>query len=135
MERDLMKSPLILVLITGFGLAYFNGANDVSKGIATLVGSSVTGYRRAVAWGTMWTGVGAALAAFAANAMLHTFHSVSHATGLQTTSIVIATMSGAILPACLPPFQRLTVSTTHCTLRAHSGVAVLRRLLQQWQRA
>src|SRR5260370_33500985 len=91
-----MKSPLIFVLITGFGLAYFNGANDVSKGIATLVGSGVTGYRRAVAWGTMWTGVGAALAALTADAMLHTFHSVSHATALQTTSIVIAPMSWAI---------------------------------------
>src|SRR5258708_4325803 len=124
MERDLMKSPLILVLITGFGLAYFNGANDVSKGIATLVGSGVTGYRRAVAWGTMWTGVGAALAALTADAMLHTFHSVSHATGLQTTSIVIATMSGAILWIAFATFKGLPVSTTHAIVGAITAVAI-----------
>ncbi len=40
------------------GLAFANGANDVSKGVATLVGSGVTDYRRAVAWGTLWTGAG-----------------------------------------------------------------------------
>jgi phosphate/sulfate permease len=28
-------------------------ANDVSKGIATLVGSGVTSYRRAILWGTV----------------------------------------------------------------------------------
>ncbi len=118
-----MKLPLTLVFIAGFGLAYLNGANDVSKGIATLVGSGVTCYRRAVAWGTMWTGVGAALAALTADAMLHTFHSVSHATGLQTPSIVIATMSGAILWIAFATFRGLPVSTTHAILGAITAVA------------
>ncbi len=44
-----MIVPLAAIFIVGFGLAYLNGANDVSKGIATLVGSGVTNYRRAVA--------------------------------------------------------------------------------------
>jgi phosphate/sulfate permease len=34
-------------------------------GIATLVGSGVTSYRRAVLWGTVWTALGGLLAAFA----------------------------------------------------------------------
>lgn len=49
---------IVLVLLT-LGLAFANGANDVSKGIATLVGSGTTKYRAAVLWGTAWTVAGA----------------------------------------------------------------------------
>ncbi|HSQ92262.1 MAG TPA: inorganic phosphate transporter, partial [Nitrospiraceae bacterium] len=52
-----------------FALAFANGANDVSKAIATFVGSGVTNYRSAIIWGTVWTVAGAALAAFVASAM------------------------------------------------------------------
>jgi PiT family inorganic phosphate transporter len=48
-----------VIFALGLAIAAINGANDVSKGIATLVGSGVTEYRKAVAWGTAWTGVGA----------------------------------------------------------------------------
>ena len=42
---------LILVLL----LAWANGANDLPKGIATLVGNGVSRASRAIAWGTLWT--------------------------------------------------------------------------------
>ena len=64
---------LALVFALGLAIAYINGANDVSKGIATLVGSGVTDYRRAVVWGTLWTGAGAVVRAFLATAMVQTF--------------------------------------------------------------
>ncbi len=54
-------------------LAYANGANDVSKAVATLVGSGVTGYRRAIVWGAAWTAVGGLLAGVLGGAMLSTF--------------------------------------------------------------
>jgi PiT family inorganic phosphate transporter len=38
-----------LALLTGL-LAYANGSNDVSKGVATLVGSGVSNFRAAVLW-------------------------------------------------------------------------------------
>lgn len=41
-----------------FPLAFANGANDVSKGIATLAGAKLTSVRNAVAWGTVWTVAG-----------------------------------------------------------------------------
>src|SRR3972149_1646635 len=44
----------ILVLL----LAWANGANDIPKGIATLVGSGVGNPLRAVAWGTLCTVTG-----------------------------------------------------------------------------
>src|SRR5258708_29488408 len=64
---------LIIVLAAGFALAYVNGANDVSKGIATLVGSGVTNYRHAILGGTLWTGIGGITGAFLARAMVQTF--------------------------------------------------------------
>ena len=54
MELSLLAFALV------FALAFANGANDVSKAIATLVGSGITDYRSAIAWGTAWTMIGAA---------------------------------------------------------------------------
>src|SRR5881296_388565 len=51
----LLMIAVVLLALTIF-VAFANGANDVSKGIATLVGSGVTNYRRAVAWGSLWKG-------------------------------------------------------------------------------
>lgn len=42
------------------------GANDVSKVVATLVGSGVTNYRRAILFGTICTAIGAFAAVFLA---------------------------------------------------------------------
>lgn len=53
-----MSTGWVLALACGALVAYLNGANDVSKGIATLAGSGVTNYQRAILWGTLWTGAG-----------------------------------------------------------------------------
>ena len=74
----------LLAFTLAFALAFANGANDVSKAIATLVGSGVTDYRSAIAWGTVWTLAGAALTAFVASGMIKTF---SH--GLVQTGTII----------------------------------------------
>ncbi len=126
-----MIVPLAAIFIVGFGLAYLNGANDVSKGIATLVGSGVTNYRRAVAWGTIWTGIGGVLAALTAEAMLRTFNSLSHESHLHTPSVVIATMSGAILWIAIATFKGLPVSTTHAIVGAITAVAIFNGGLNQ----
>ena len=61
-----------LLLLT-LGLAFANGSNDISKGIATLVGSGVSNFRAAVFWGTLWTVAGGLLAAFASQGLVATF--------------------------------------------------------------
>ena len=48
-----------LILALTLALAFANGANDVSKGIATLVGSGIANYRAIILWGTIWTVAGA----------------------------------------------------------------------------
>jgi hypothetical protein len=55
---DLTSFTIVAVAV----LAFANGANDVSKGIATLAGSRRASYRQAIAWGTLWTACGAAAA-------------------------------------------------------------------------
>lgn len=63
----------IMLIALTLILAFANGANDVSKGIATLAGSGVTRFRGAVAWGTLWTAAGAVSAAFASQGLVAAF--------------------------------------------------------------
>ena len=43
----------LLTILATVALAFANGGNDVSKGVATLVGSGRATYRRAIAWDTL----------------------------------------------------------------------------------
>ncbi len=54
-------------------LAFANGANDNSKGVATLVGSGSASYRRAIRWAGLTTLVGSITAFFLAGALLAAF--------------------------------------------------------------
>lgn len=63
----------VLVIAGMLAVGFFNGANDVSKSIATLVGSGVTRYRTAVVWGSIWTFAGGAFAAIAAQGLVAAF--------------------------------------------------------------
>lgn len=95
-------------------LAFANGANDVSKGIATLVGSGVTRFRAAVAWGTLWTAVGALSAAFASQGLVAAFSGkglLVHPT--QDPRFLAAVAVGAILWIAFASATGLPVSTTH----------------------
>src|SRR2546428_7105250 len=55
----LMTGAALLVALT-LVVAFANGANDVSKGVATLVGWGVTDNRRAILGGPGWTVAGGA---------------------------------------------------------------------------
>jgi PiT family inorganic phosphate transporter len=66
-------TTVLVVIVVAALLAWANGANDISKGIATLVGSGVSGYSRATFWGTMWTGLGAAVATLATGAAVSAY--------------------------------------------------------------
>lgn len=115
-----------LVLVLGFALAYSNGSNDVSKGIATLVGSGVASYRRAMLWGTLWTGAGGIAAAFLSHAMIQTFGSSLLARGIHPSfAAAFAIIAGATLWVAIATIKRLPVSTTHAIVGAVAGVASL----------
>lgn len=120
-------TPALLVLAAlGSFLAYANGANDVSKGVATLVSSRVASYPRALAWGTFWTAAGGLAGVFLSGAMMSTFGSGLLTAGVRPSlDAGIATLAGAAAWVALATWRRLPVSTTHAIVGALAGVAVV----------
>ncbi len=114
-----------LVVLIPLLLAYANGANDVSKGIATLVGSGVTSYRRAILWGTAWTALGAAVASVTAGAMMATFGSGLLAADVTPSfPAAIGALGGAALWVLIATRASLPVSTTHALVGSVIGAAI-----------
>lgn len=112
----------LLVVLATLAVGYFNGANDVSKAIATLVGSGVSRYRTAVIWGSLWTFVGAATAALAAQGLVAAFSGKGI---LQTPStgegLLLAVAAGALSWIWFATKTGLPVSTTHALTGALVG--------------
>jgi PiT family inorganic phosphate transporter len=112
----------LLAFALVFALAFANGANDVSKAIATLVGSGVTDYRSAIAWGTVWTVIGAAVAAFVARAMVNTFsHGLLQTGTIIEPAVTLAVLTGAMAWVLFASRTGLPVSTTHALTGAIVG--------------
>jgi PiT family inorganic phosphate transporter len=121
-----MSIELVAVVLAGALVAYFNGANDVSKGIATLVGSGLTNYRRAILWGTICTGLGGLSGAMLATAMVQTFGKGLLANGtVPTFAAALATVLGASAWVAMATRSGMPVSTTHAIVGSLAGVAAL----------
>ncbi|MBI5202545.1 MAG: inorganic phosphate transporter [Elusimicrobia bacterium] len=115
-----------LLLLLTLALAFANGANDVSKGIATLVGSGVAEYRKAVRWGTLWTALGGLAAIFASQGLVAAFSGK----GLlveprQGHEFLIAVACGAFLWVLFASKSSLPVSTTHAITGALCGAGAM----------
>jgi len=111
-----------LVIFSMLALAFFNGANDVSKSIATLVGSGVSRYRTAVIWGSIWTFAGAITAALASHGLVAAF------SGKEIllvppigASLPLAVAVGALSWIWFATKTGLPVSTTHAIVGALFG--------------
>lgn len=115
----------LLILLT-LVLAFANGANDVSKGIATLAGSGVSNYRSAVIWGSLCTVAGALAAGFASQTLVATFSGkgiLVHPT--SAPPFLLAVAIGAIGWLLIATRSGLPVSTTHSIAGALIGAAVV----------
>ncbi|CAE6731012.1 MULTISPECIES: inorganic phosphate transporter [Nitrospira] len=116
----------ILTFVLVLSLACANGANDVSKAIATLVGSGVTNYRTAILWGTLWTMIGAGLSGLVATAMVKTFSQGLLAPDAPASPpIAAAVLIGAVLWVLAASWSGLPVSTTHALTGAIVGVGLV----------
>ena len=119
---DISLIAFILVL----ALAFANGTNDVSKAIATLVGSGVTDYRTAIVWGTVWTICGAVAAAFLATAMVKTFCSGLIDPGMAISpALALSVLIGAMSWVLFASRTGLPVSTTHALTGAIVGTGMI----------
>jgi PiT family inorganic phosphate transporter len=106
-------------------LAFGNGANDVSKGIATLAGSRRATYRQALAWGTLWTAVGAFAAVGVSIGLVTVFTSSLVVDDvLAQSSFALAVAGGAAGWVLFATATALPVSTTHAITGAIIGVAL-----------
>jgi PiT family inorganic phosphate transporter len=131
-----MNLLVLLVLAAGFAVAFVNGANDVSKGIATLVGSGVCDLRRATRWGSLCTGLGGLAGAVLGGAMIATFAGGLLAASSAATPITaLATLLGAAGWILFATRSGLPVSTTHALVGgiAGAGIAAYGLGAMNWQ--
>ncbi|HXV69562.1 MAG TPA: anion permease [Nitrospira sp.] len=114
-----------LAFILVLALAYANGTNDVSKVIATLVGSGVTNYRAAILWGTLWTIAGAGASALIAGAMVNTFSQGLVRPGTAIDPVAAsAVLTGAMAWVLFASRTGFPVSTTHALTGAIVGTGL-----------
>jgi PiT family inorganic phosphate transporter len=105
---------LLLFLATCF-LAYSNGANDNFKGVATLLGSQTTSYRKALSWATIWTLMGSAVSIYLAQSLIKAFSGK----GLVPPSLagspdfLSAVAIGTGMTVMFATLTGLPISTTH----------------------
>lgn len=121
-----MTVEVMIVIVAGIAIAWANGSNDVSKGIATLVGAGVTSYRTAIYWGTFFTAVGAITGAFLAHALVATFGgALLTAAANPDMTAALAIIGGAAGWVLLATRTALPVSTTHAIVGSLLGVAIM----------
>lgn len=114
---------VVFVCLLVAALAAVNGANDVSKGVATLAGSGVTRYRTAVLWGAGTTLAGCVLSGLFADRMLKLF-TAGIVTATPTPAFAIAVIGGAAGWVLIATATKLPVSTTHAIIGALVGAGL-----------
>ena len=114
--------PAIIVGVTLL-VAYANGANDNFKGVATLFGSGVTDYRKALWWATITTLAGSVTAFFVATQLVSIFQGKGLVPEFLMGSepFVTAVILGAALTVCLATKIGIPISTTHSLTGALCG--------------
>jgi PiT family inorganic phosphate transporter len=118
--------PFLILTLLALLLAWANGSNDISKGIATLVGSGVSNFRTAVIWGTLWTVTGGIVAAFASQSLVATFSGKGFlATAVGGPAFLTAVAIGAIAWVLFASRTGLPVSTTHSIAGALAGAGIV----------
>jgi inorganic phosphate transporter, PiT family len=121
----LLMTLAILTIVAAATLAFANGANDVSKGVATLAGTGRASYRAALAWGTVWTFAGGLASLVISLGLVRAFTSaIVTADVLATPTFALAVAIGAAAWVLFASRTGLPVSTTHALTGAIVGVAL-----------
>jgi PiT family inorganic phosphate transporter len=118
--------PSLCILGAILALAFFNGANDVSRGIATLVGSGVSRFRTAATWGVLGTAAGGMVAIFASQGLVEAFTGGGLLPQLPTdNAFLLAVPVASFGWIALATRTGLPVSTTHAIIGALVGAGLV----------
>lgn len=114
---------LLLLFLATLFVAYANGANDNFKGVATLYGSNVAGYRGAITLATVTTVAGAIASVFLAAALVKAFSGKGLVPDPVAASpqFLLAVAIGAGCTIILATLLAFPVSTTHGLTGALAG--------------
>jgi PiT family inorganic phosphate transporter len=117
---------IILALCCAVALAYANGANDNFKGVATLLGSGVADYRKALNWATAATLAGSVAAIWLTAQLVETF---SGRLFVPTVTLALPGFGLSVCAACaltvlLATRRGLPISTTHALAGSLLGAAL-----------
>jgi inorganic phosphate transporter, PiT family len=107
-------------------LAWANGANDNFKGVATLFGSGVSDYRKALGWATGTTLCGSLAAVFLSAQLIETFSGklFVDARSLATPGFGMAFAGAAAATVLLATRIGAPISTTHALAGSLLGAAL-----------
>lgn len=116
------------LLVAILFVAYTNGANDNFKGVATLFGSGTTGYRKALAWGTLTTFAGSLTALLFSEKLVSRFSGKGLVpdTLVGNSEFVGAVALGAAFTVFLATLLSFPISTTHALIGALVGAGLVR---------
>ena len=118
---------ITLLFLSALFLAYWNGANDNFKGVATLYGSGTVSYRTAITLATVATFAGSICAIFIAQGLVESFSGK----GLVpqdlagTPGFLAAVGFGAAITVLLATRMGVPVSTTHVSVGAIFGIGLV----------
>lgn len=113
-----------IVLALVLALAFANGANDVPKGVATVVGARLAGVRTALIWATVMTVVGSVISLQLAEKMTKLFTS-GIVSATPTAPFAAAVLIGTTAWVALATIFKLPVSTTHALIGSMLGAGAI----------
>lgn len=121
-----MDWPIIIVGATLF-IAYANGANDNFKGVATLFGSGVADYRKALWWATAATLAGSLVAMVLATRLISVFQGKGLVPDelIQSPDFLASVILGAAITVIAATRISMPISTTHSLTGALLGGGVV----------
>ena len=117
----------IALLLSTLFLAYYNGANDNFKGVATLYGSGVLSYKSAITIATIATFIGSISAIFLAQGLVSSFSGKGLVPDdiAGTVHFLIAVGMGAGATVLLATRLGFPISTTHSLVGGLLGAGII----------
>lgn len=117
----------ILIFVVTLFLAYANGANDNFKGVATLFGSGVTTFKKALRWATITTALGSLASLFLAQSLVKSFSGKGLIPDeyIHTPAFALAVALGAAITIMIATRIGMPVSTTHALVGALVGSGII----------